>query len=123
MKNYPESDIVFTGTNPVEQEMIIAFFKQNGIPVYEGTNKYDPAYPYVKWNGMHLTQCQQILPEDNRPVDSAVEFVGLFIKEAKTITLNSCYEATINYDDQTVKVGCQTFPFSKIRELAAALDS
>jgi hypothetical protein len=123
MKNYPKSDIVFTGTNPVEQEMIIAFFKQSGIPVYEGTDKYDPTYPYVKWDGKHLTQCRQILPSHNQPVDSAVEFVGLFTKQIKTITLNSSYEATINYHDQIVKVGCQTFPFSKIRELAAALDS
>lgn len=38
-----------------------------------------------------------------------------------TIQLNSGYTAEIDKDTQTVKVGCQSFTFDKIRELASKI--
>jgi len=45
----------------------------------------------------------------------------LDLMKNKRVTLNSEYTAEIIYDKKEVKVGCQTFPFSKIEELYKAI--
>ena len=39
-----------------------------------------------------------------------------------TLQLNSEYTAEINKDTKTVKVGCQTFTFDKVNELAKIIN-
>jgi hypothetical protein len=41
---------------PETQNQIINLFKENNIPVFSDTNKFDPSYPYLCWNYERLSQ-------------------------------------------------------------------
>ena len=49
-KALPTNGFELDTQNPVIQKMVIDFCRNNGIPVYEGTNGFDPKYPIVCWS-------------------------------------------------------------------------
>jgi len=59
------------------------------------------------------------LPQD---WDKAVEHARTAIDNIAKLQLNDAYEAEINFGNETVKVGCQTFSFDKINELTKLIN-
>ena len=53
---------------PEIQNQIINLFKENNIPVFSDTNKFDPSYPYLCWNYNRLSQT------NNENINIAREF-------------------------------------------------
>jgi hypothetical protein len=116
---YPKESIFLTEASPVMQRAVIAYFKQNGIPVYKHTRDYQPGYPYLMWDGPdgQLTQAA-FVAYGQRKVENAEEFLEMFENKSKWVKLSDRYTAEVNYDTQTVKVGCQEFEFDRVLELA-----
>ena len=57
---------------------------------------------------------------EDRPLIPFATFaavMGIELQPDKTLKLNSSYEATVQYGTKTVKVGCQSFSFEKVKEL------
>jgi hypothetical protein len=116
---YPKESIYLTEASPVMQRAVIAYFKQNGIPVKSSTNDYDPEYPYLMWDGPDawLTQAVGVV-YGHRTVENTEEFLDMFENKNKWVKLSDRYTAEVNYDKKTVKVGCQEFEFDRVLELA-----
>jgi hypothetical protein len=119
MKHYPTKRIFLNSTNPVDQAMVIAFFKQNEIPVYENTTGFDPVYPYLLWDaGKFLIQARACISDaPYEIVNTATEFVELFMEKQEQVKLNEEYTATIDRKNRLVRVGCQEISFERVDEL------
>ena len=83
-------------------------------------------YPYVYIRGDEVTANTGRFDSITEP-KTILEFTDLnkfaevaFIAESYKVKLNSEYSAIVEKD--TVKVGCQTFPYSAILEIVAAHD-
>jgi hypothetical protein len=79
MKNYNQ-DIQLMIEVPEIQNEIIKLFKENKIPVHKDTNKFDPVYPYLLWDGYMLTQTYEDKPLFHGRIahDTVEEFLFYF---------------------------------------------
>jgi hypothetical protein len=118
MKHYPTKRIFLNSTNPTDQAMVIAFFKQNEIPVYENTTSFDPSFPYLVWDKKFLIQARACISDaPYEIVNTATEFVELFMEKQEQVKLNEEYTATIDRKNRLVRVGCQEISFERVDEL------
>lgn len=74
--------------------------------------------------GFALTRLGSVVKVFNLPIDwdAAVEHARTAIDSRTKLQLNDAYEAEINFGNETVKVGCQTFSFDKINELTKLIN-
>lgn len=81
------------------------------------------------WNkkpfGFALTNLgRDVVTVFNLPLDwdAAVKHARTAIDSITKLQLNDAYQAEINFGNETVKVGCQSFSFDKINELAELIN-
>ena len=116
---YTKKEVVLDVTSPLLQRAVIAYFKQNGIPVYANTRDYDENYPYLYWNGEMLTQRKRS-DTFQVTVGSIEEFLQVF-EVVNSFQLSDTCSARIDYRRHVVEVGDQEFDFDKMFELAEIL--
>lgn len=98
-------------TNPMIQNMVIAWLRKEGVPVYSDTTEYDSTYPILYWDGEHITQTMS-----QKDVQYSVEeFIDQFFISYKTIEIGS-YSSVIDSGIE-IKVGCQTISFETVEEV------
>ena len=84
---------------------------------------YDSETKYLEFKYIGITSDDRIERYRCEPPNRKSVSLGLLVDEMlkftpkKEIKLNSEYTAVVLRQSQEVKVGCQTFPFSKIEEL------
>jgi len=110
--------IKYNNTNPLYVNILIKALRELNIPIYSEVSTFDPEYPYLGWDGSVITQYVELGGTDGRViiVNSIEEFIAaLTIPDEIRMKLTDDYEAIISADK--VKVGCQTIPFEKVKEL------
>lgn len=119
-KEFPKESISLDNIDPITQLMVISFFKENGIDVYNDTIGFDPKYPYLYWDSENNILSQRQYVRNKHLV--LTEFLNEFFDDEKIrIKLNDNHIATILKEEKMVKVGCQQIPFDKVEELYQAI--
>lgn len=115
-----KSIFLLDSKDPIIQKMVIDALVHNGIEIPENVRDFDPSYPYFGWKG-DSGYCDRWrdVPSLGYPKLPLEEFIGKFTyMSSYRMKLNDNYEAVVDLEEQVVKVGCQTFDFKTIRELA-----
>lgn len=109
-----EKEILFKNNDVATQEAIVVYFKAKNIPAYEDISFPDNDYPYLLWDGNHLTQTHA----KNKDIieTNVTDFLKHF-SDTTTFKLNDDYTAVVNSRTKTITIGCQNIPFSKVNEL------
>lgn len=124
--NIPTYDIILTSKDESGQNYLINFMIAMKLHDDPSITKYDPKYPYVMWDAVsrELNQLTSVDPSDKGiRVDSVHEFLSHFLTKPtkREVALNSEYNAIVSKDE--VKVGCQTIPISKVKEILQVANS
>lgn len=117
-RSLPVKHLSLLIADPVQQNLIIAAFRQHGIPVHYTTTWYDENYPYLYWEAGSLTQTRDPRSGTKNTVETVDEFLNHFFvlsDKTVTVTLNENHTAVISQEG--IQVGCQTFTFEAIEEL------
>ncbi len=114
----PKYTISFTSTDRASQELLFTIVKSMDLPIYSGTYGYDRQYPYFFWTGSQISQTRGPLEKEFK-CESVEEFLKHFFQGPVRVSLNEQYEALVEKD--AVKVGCQTIPFEKVKEVYDAM--
>jgi len=116
-KALPTNGFELDTQNPVIQKMVIDFCRNNGIPVYEGTNGFDPKYPIVCWSpGENLITQRSISADRSISVE---EFIQQFFHSIESINVGS-YKVVVDDGDE-ISVGCQTISFEQVEKVYMAM--
>jgi hypothetical protein len=110
-KNAGSSKFVLYSQNPAIQKMVIDTLRNSGVKVYRETTEFDNDYPFLQWDGQHLTQAREKLGAN---VLSLEDFLYKFVVNNKTLQVGD-YQATFTKDE--VEVGCQTIPYGIVKGL------
>ena len=123
MKNVtqPSKKVAFNCKDEVLVNLVIKLLRDTDLKVYEDTTEFDPTYPYVVWDGDHLTQYIYLEGDEDLVIETDMgKFLKhFFIEEKIVITLTEDYNAVVYAHE--VKVGCQTIPAEKIEEVYKAM--
>jgi hypothetical protein len=116
-KNPKGEKFVLNSKNPIIQQMVIDTLRKNDVKVYGGTTEFDPEYPYLAWDRITITQYRS---RDGETALNVEEFMDKFKSEESIhkLKLNDEYEAIVDLEKKTVKVGCRTFDFKTVQALA-----
>jgi hypothetical protein len=110
----PQEEFQLGSTNPLVQNMVINFFRKEGIPV-SVTTEYDPVFPILIWDGVTITQSKA----ERDKKYSVEEFIDQFFTSYKTIEIGS-YSSVIDSGD-VIKVGCQSISFETVEQVYMAM--
>ena len=113
--NLPKLTVALNSKNPETQNILISTMILLGVPVYEDTTCFDPAYPYVYWDGDRITQTVDATSK-SIVCETVEEFLSYFVyNKIVTIALTDEYDAKVT--ETKVIVGCQTISFEKVEEV------
>lgn len=126
-RTFQQNDCVHA-PHPALQKALIDYAVSKGVPVYRVTNANagDESYP-MSWPNI-IFNFHRIM--DNLSIEGHPDNNWITVKEfyeycdnwkechRVTVQMNDKYAAKINAQDKTVEVGCQTFTFDKVLELA-----
>jgi len=120
-KNASKLKIQYRNTNPMFVNALLGMLKGTGVAIYENSKEFDPEYPVVGWDGYQVSQFMSTL-DSFKVVDTMEEFINeLFISDTIEMKLTDDYDATVTAD--IVRVGCQSIPYDKVKELYDAMTS
>ena len=117
-RTLPTNGFELNTKDPMVQKMVIDFCRNNGIPVYEGTNGFDSKYPIVCWSPgeEHITQRARFITEK---ILSVEEFIQQFFHSIEPINVGS-YKVIVDNGDK-ITVGCQTISFEQVEKVYMAM--
>jgi hypothetical protein len=129
--------IIFGETNPIISEAVQKLLFQAGYkwggrwggsnPTTVGNNNQGALFAYESGKityadeqyGRQNDQHGPLVDLTKEPIIKLIELLEITPVRVK---LNSAYTAEVSEDKKTVKVGCQTFDSTKIKELAKLLE-
>ena len=126
MKNkirLPYAPVMCRESTPDKVALTIKYLKLLGVPHSMMLNGYNPKYPYLFWDGDHLSITNGNINELNH-VTLLEDFISLFEHQHNvqlgwfaSITLDEAKEQYAYVYKDEVRVDIKSIPFSKIEEI------
>lgn len=120
MKNkirLPYAPVMCMETTPDKVALTIKYLKLLGVPHSMMLSGYNPKYPYLFWDGDHLSITNGNINELNH-VTLLEDFISLFEPQhSAQITLDEAKEQYVYVYKDVIRVNTTSIPFSKIEEI------